>query len=580
MKCHFCKKKGHFGRDCFEKKNATKRNEAVGNYINAEENSNQDVDNHVIALKSEESLNDSDNNDWWIDSGASQHMTPTKTHMNNYAKFNKPLVVKLADDTILHTIGKGNIRLKIRRGENVVELLLSDVLHVPKIKNNLFSIPAVINKGPSISFENEYCFISKGDKTFKIGSKSGKLYKLDISQDETCSLSKANPNTIGLWHLRFGHLGYDNVNKLISKSMVEGIDINPNEQFDQNCDGCAIGKQHKHPFSERNESEANDLLELIHSDVCGPMNIDSMGSSRYFVTFIDDYSRYTTVYMIKHKSQVTEKFKEFVLFAEKLTGKSVKQLKTDNGGEYTSNEFDQFCKQRGIEHEFTVPYTSRQNGVAERKNRTIIGTVLSMLYDTGLPLNFWAEAVSTAVYLQNRSPTTILRDVTPFERWYKKKPNVSNLKVFGCKGHVHVPVQRRKRKLDSRSIKCIFNGYMSNGKGYKLFNTENKHFIQSRDVIFLENEFETKESVELQNRKLNESNSFSDFSINFNVENDDEIEVYEIPDGHVPRRVANPPDRYGVITGDWWGFIESAAIASDISEPKTIEDAMIGANSV
>ena len=141
-------------------------------------------------------------------------------------------------------------------------------------------------------------------------------------------------------------------------------------------------------------------------------------------------------------------------------------------------------------------------------------------------------------------------------------------------------MQRRKRKLDSRSIKCIFNGYMSNGKGYKLFNTENKHFIQSRDVIFLENEFETKESVELQNRKLNESNSFSDFSINFNVENDDEIEVYEIPDGHVPRRVANPPDRYGVITGDWWGFIESAAIASDISEPKTIEDAMIGANSV
>ena len=237
MKCHFCKKKGHFARDCFKKKNATKRNEAVGNYINAEENSNQDADNHVIALKSDESLNDSDNNDWWIDSGASQHMTPTKTHMNNYAKFNKPLIVKLADDTILHAIGKGNIRLKIRRGENVVELLLSDVLHVPKIKNNLFSIPVVINKGASISFENEYCLISKGDKTFKIGSKSGKLYKLDISQEETCSLSKANPNTIGLWHLRFGHLGYDNVNKLISKSMVEGIDINPNEQFDKNCDG-------------------------------------------------------------------------------------------------------------------------------------------------------------------------------------------------------------------------------------------------------------------------------------------------------------------------------------------------------
>ena len=118
------------------------------------------------------------------------------------------------------------------------------------------------------------------------------------------------------------------------------------------------------------------------------MNIDSVAGSRYFVTFIDDYSRYTTVYMIKHKSQVIEKFKEFVLFAEKLTGKSVKRLKTDNGGEYTSNEFDQFCKQRGIEHEFTVPYTALQNGVAERKNRTIIGTVLSMLYDTGLPLNF------------------------------------------------------------------------------------------------------------------------------------------------------------------------------------------------
>ena len=172
-----------------------------------------------------------------------------------------------------------------------------------------------------------------------------------------------------------------------------------------------------------------------------------------------------------------------------LSEENVKVLRSDNGGEYTSNSFAKFCAEKGILHEFTVPYCPQQNGVAERMNRTIMEGARSMLYHAKLPLEFWAEACSTAVYLHNRSPTTALKDQTPFERLFGRRPDISQLKVFGCVSYLHVPGNQR-RKLDPKAHKAIFVGYPPGVNGYKLYDLEKKKFVVSRDVQFFEDNFD------------------------------------------------------------------------------------------
>ena len=173
-------------------------------------------------------------------------------------------------------------------------------------------------------------------------------------------------------------------------------------------------------------------MKLIHSDV-GVVNVDSVGGSRYYVTFIDDFSSYTFVYFMKSKSDVFAKFKEFVLLMENLTEKKVKTLRSDNGGQYTSIEFQQFCTEHGIKRELTVPMTTEQNGKAERMNRTVIESTRAMLHHAKMPLKFWAEALNTAVYLRNRSPTTALDGITPYECFHGEEPDVRNLRVLGAR---------------------------------------------------------------------------------------------------------------------------------------------------
>ena len=153
---------------------------------------------------------------------------------------------------------------------------------------------------------------------------------------------------------------------------------------------------------------------------------------------------------------------------ENESGKKLKVLRTDGGGEYTSTEFEDFLESAGIRHEQTVPKTPEQNGVAERMNRTLVESVRSMLADAHLPHKFWAEALSTAVYLRNRSPTKAVSHKTPYEAWMAKKPSFSHLWVFGCKPYAHVPKDERG-KLDHKAKPCILVGYGTETKGYRLY---------------------------------------------------------------------------------------------------------------
>eukprot|EP01018_Ginkgo_biloba_P027384 Gb_35302 [translate_table: standard] len=171
---------------------------------------------------------------------------------------------------------------------------------------------------------------------------------------------------------------------------------------------------------------------------------------------------------------------------EKQSGHHIKILRTNRGGEYISEEFLRFCKDNGIKKQFTTRYTPQQNGIAKRKNRTIQEMARSMIKAKGLSNEYWAEAVGTAIYLLNRSPTKSVRDKSPQEAWSNEKPNVEHLRVFGCVAYAHVPKQKRT-KWDDRGEKCIFIGYSDQSKAYKLYNPITKEMIISRDIEFIEN---------------------------------------------------------------------------------------------
>jgi hypothetical protein len=215
------------------------------------------------------------------------------------------------------------------------------------------------------------------------------------------------------------------------------------------------------------------------------MPVKSLGGSSYYVIFIDDYSRKTWLYLLKTKDEVFNKFQEFKAEIENLTNKKIKTLRIDNGGEYTLKEFVAFCKLPGIRRELTVLHNPQQNGVAERKNRSIEETVKALLNDQGLSMFLWGEATMTAIYVQNKSPHRILKDMTPEEAFSGKKPNVENLRIFGCLVYSHIPKDKRN-KLEPSGKKGIFVGYSDSSKSYIIYILEQHKIEVNRDVTFNE----------------------------------------------------------------------------------------------
>lgn len=214
--------------------------------------------------------------------------------------------------------------------------------------------------------------------------------------------------------------------------------------------------------------------------------MESIGGKRYFISFIDHFSHHTRTFAIRYKNEAFEKFKEYKAWAENQTGRTIRKFRTDGGLEYCCSEFESFLRKHGIVHQKTAPHTTQQNGVAERFNRTIGEKMQCMMSDAGLSRHFWAEAMSTAVYIINRIPCRSSGTKTPEELWTNVRPDLSTLRVFGCDAMVHVPKVNR-RKLDDKSIAYTFLGYHEGSKAYRLYNKATKKIIVSRDVVFIEN---------------------------------------------------------------------------------------------
>jgi len=215
------------------------------------------------------------------------------------------------------------------------------------------------------------------------------------------------------------------------------------------CDMCCTGKQARNSYNATVPFNATRKLEVIHSDVCGPFEVKSVGGNSYFITFIDEFTRKLWICLLAKKSDVFSVFKKFRLLVQNESGEKISRLRTDGGGEYTSTEFNDFCSSNDINCEVTPPYRPQHNGISERKNRTLVNMIRSMLKQKQMPHYLWGEAAATAAYLINKSPTKKLQDKTPEEAWCGVKPSVQHLKIFGSLCFRHVPDQLR-RKVDDK----------------------------------------------------------------------------------------------------------------------------------
>jgi hypothetical protein len=254
-------------------------------------------------------------------------------------------------------------------------------------------------------------------------------------------MTHAIENPCELWHIILAHINYKAL-PYICKVVTSLPELKVDHE--SVCNGCAQGKNIKNPFPKR-DNKAKGVLELIHSDVCGPMPPSSISGYVYYVSFIDDYSCKTWVYFLKSKDEVFNKFKEFKALIENLFERNIKILRSDNGGEYTSKEFVNLCKDVGIKRELTTPYNPQQNGVAKRKNKTIMEVVKTMIHDQDLPMCLWAEATMTTIYVKNRLSHSALGFKTPEEMFTGNKPEVSHIKIFGCPVFIHIPKEKRNK---------------------------------------------------------------------------------------------------------------------------------------
>ncbi|GJX55292.1 putative RNA-directed DNA polymerase [Tanacetum coccineum] len=288
----------------------------------------------------------------------------------------------------------------------------------------------------------------------------------------------------GMGRVGLAHIGKTRMQKLQREGLLESIN---EESFDK-CESCISGKMTKKPFNS-NIERATDLLGLIHTDVCGPLRHVSRKGASYFLTFTDDFSRYGYVYLLKHKHEVFETFKVFKAEVELQLGKKIKALRSDRGGEYLSQEFKDYLSENGIVQNLTSPYTPQQNGVSERRNRTLLDMVRSMFNLTTLPLSFWDYALESAVRILNMVPTKKV-DKTPYEIWHGKVPNMSYLKVWGCEAYVK---RDSADKLKQRSVKCIFVGYPKETMGYYFYFPPENKVIVARYGDFLERDLISQE---------------------------------------------------------------------------------------
>ena len=377
---------------------------------------------------------------------------------------------------------------------------LFQTLYVPTFSRNLVSLPKLDVAGFVFKFGSGSFSLFKISKVIGSGVLCDGLYKfkLDNVFAETLMTlhhnggikrSLVDENSAYLWHKRLGHISKERMQRLINNEILSNLDFTDLEV----CIDCIKGKQTKH--TKKGATRSTQLLEIIHTDICGPFDAPSIGGEKYFITFTDDFSRYGYIYLLHDKSQSVNALEMYIKEVERQLDKKVKIIRSDRGGEYYGKydesgqcpgPFAKFLEKHGICAQYTMPGTPHQNGVAERRNRTLMEMVRSMMSHSSLPISMWMYALRTAMYLLNKVPSKAVSK-TPFELWTGRKPSLRHLHVWGCPAEVRV-YNPQEKKLDFRTISGYFIGYPEKSKGYRFYcPNHSTRIVESGNARFIEN---------------------------------------------------------------------------------------------
>ncbi|GJW75551.1 putative ribonuclease H-like domain-containing protein [Tanacetum coccineum] len=379
-----------------------------------------------------------------VDSGCSSHMTGNKAYLSDYEDYNGGFMAFRSDP-------KGG---KITDKVNALFCLLA-LSFLMKIKLYL------------------------------------ELYNLDLknivpSGGITCLYANATIDESKLWHRRLDHVNFKNINKLVKGHLVRGL---PSNFFvnDHTCVACKKGKQHKASCKAKLERTIRKPLELLHMDLFGLVSVESINKKKYCLVMTDDFSRFSWVFFLATKDETNEILYKFITGLENQLNHKVKIIRSDHGTEFKNHAMNEFCAKKGIKREFSVARTPQQNGVAERKNRTLIEAARTMLADSLLPIPFWAEAVNTACYVLNRVLVTKPQNKTPYELLIGKPPSISFMRPFGCPLTI-LNTLDPLGKFDGKSDEGYLLGYSTTSKAFRVYNKRTKRVEENMHIDFLEDQ--------------------------------------------------------------------------------------------
>ncbi|GJU33761.1 putative ribonuclease H-like domain-containing protein [Tanacetum coccineum] len=330
----------------------------------------------------------------------------------------------------------------------------------------------------------DYAIIDSGCS----GSMTGDKDKLSDFKEfkVTCLVAKATKDEAVLWHRRLGHVNFKNINKLVKGNLVRGL---PSKTFklDHSCLACRKGKQHRASCKKIEERTVREPLELLHIDLFGPVSVESVNRKKYCLVVTDDCSRFSWVFFLAYKDETYDMLHDLIVGLENKLRHKVKTIRCDHGTEFKNHLMNEFCAKKGIKREYSIARTPQQNGVAERKNRTLIEAARTMLADSLLPIQFWAEAVNTACYVLNRVLVTKPQMKTPYEILMGRSPNISFMRPFGCPLTI-LNTLDQLGKFDGKSEEGYLLGYSTSSKGFRVYNRVTRKVQDCLHVDFLEDQ--------------------------------------------------------------------------------------------
>ncbi|CAN1246025.1 Retrovirus-related Pol polyprotein from transposon TNT 1-94 [Linum grandiflorum] len=520
--CFVCGKTGHRAHQCNFRKtpgstsknqaHLVERNEESRREETRKEESGKEVIAAVIQL---ESNIIEDRAEWLIDSGACRHFYSSRDLFSTLEESNTGEVVYMGNASSSPIMGKRKINLSLTSGKI---LALNDVLFLPFLRRNLISARLLIKAGLKLVLDVDKLVITKNGVFVGKGYMSGSLFVMDTiaTINKNSAVSSYLIESFDKWHGRLGHVNKNSIRLMRKMNLLTNISGN---DLSSKCSICIESKFTKKPFYPV-YNRVSSVLDLIHTDLAVFKDIESKGGKRYYITFIDDFSRYTKLYLLRSKDEAEEKFLTYKAEVENQLNKKIKRLRSDRGGEYSSSFLKQVCEQAGIIHETTAPYSPQQNGIAERKNRTLKNMINAMLISSGAPQNLWGEAAHSATHILNRVPHKKL-EKTPYELWKGYPPNLNYLRVWGCLAKVGL-MDPKRSLLGPKTFDAMFIGYALNSSAYRFLRLDDRSICEYRDAEFMEEKFPFKDTSFKRSREesdlsgdqnsTGETNEFSDIT--------------------------------------------------------------------